>query len=552
MVAYFEQFVNALNRPKTYLLGANILLIFFLILLSGFGVLPIPKIQDFIFFAVIFLIFALYRPGWAFLFFIGTIALENINLAPEIIGITIRPYQFIGGLATLAVLIRIIFRRVNFELPKFRMIDWAVVVFAVSGFVSVLGALNRGVSFKHSVIALSFTALYFLTRIFIQNPEDLKRVIPFFLSSSCVVTLYGIWQNIRFNQGLNNFEAMPGRPNATFAEADWLGMYLVLLIAVIYALVYYFSEVQNDGELLNSKSQTNSKFKIQNLSLLFLYILLSLSFILLILTVSRSAWLGAVAVAVAYLSIIFTQLKFNPKEWQWKKTLNIKIGILISLAIAIGAVYFFQLTTFQLWNRAGSTASGLQEITISCNNASRSECLAVPIKDKLFLNNVSELEEYCCRHIDLEDIEKETNLGRFVTVANRPDPNINVRAQIYQKSWETIKTNPILGIGWGNSGSILGRDGRGVDLNSSNIFLETWLGSGILGFLTLVFIFGYVIIRSLAMFGRGNIDETVTGLFILLTAVAILIPNLFNAGIFLGFLWVFLGITASLSASDNL
>lgn len=549
MVAYFEKIVNALNQPKTYLWAGNFLLVLILILLSNSGVLPIAKIQDFIFFAAIGLIFALYRPGWAFLFFVGTIALENINLAPASLSIAIRPYQFIGGLTILALAIRYFFKRTDFDFPKWKIVDSAVVVFALAGFISTAFTLDRGVSLKQSMVALAFAALYYLTRIFIQNLDDLKRVAPFFLSSSSVVVLYGIWQNVRFSRGLNSFETMAGRPNASFTEADWLGIYLVLLLAVLYSIIYYFYNIRGNGETLISPPKAdppmadNFQFSISkqflmskfpNFKILFLYLILSTSYILLILTVSRSAWLGAVVVTVVFLVAIFTQLKLNPKEWQWKKTIRIKIPIIISLILSIALVYFFHLTTFQLWSRAQSTGSGLQKITVSCSSD-----IVLPSQ----INSVADLQPYDCRHINLEEINAERQRGNFVKEINRPDPNVNIRSQIYQKSWASIKAHPILGIGWGNSGLILGKDERGVSLNSSNIFLETWLGSGILGLLALVIIWCYTIYKGGTQFLKNEGDGKALGLFILLGSIAILTPNLFNAGIFLGFLWLSWGVS---------
>jgi hypothetical protein len=522
MPKYLEKFFDNLNCPKNYLVGANFLLVALLIWLSNASVLPIQKVQDFFFFAVIALVFALYRPGWAFLFFVGTIALENINLAPDAFGLAIRPYQFIGALTLLAVIIRLLLKRANFELPKWKLVDWGVLVFAGAGLASAIFALNRGVSLKQSLIIFTFAGLYFLTRIFVQNLEDLKRIVPFFLSSGIAVIFYGIWQNVRFAKGLNSFEVMAGRPNSTFTEADWLGIYLVLVIAAIYAIIYYF----------HSAPIQSTRYKILNT---FLYIILSTTYILLILTVSRSAWLGALAVTFVFLLAIFTQLKLSPKNWFWKKTFQIKMGILISFVIAIGAVSFFQLTTFQLWNRAGSTASGLQKITVSCASD-----IVLPEK----INSVQDLDKYNCRHINLEEINSEKIAGNFVKEIDRPDPNVNIRAQIYQKSWKTIKENPILGIGWGNSGLVLGKDERGASFNSSNLFLEAWLGSGILGLLAVVFIWCYTIYRGGKSFLKSEGENKALGLFVLLGSIAILVPNLFNAGIFLGFLWVFWGVSS--------
>ena len=514
--------LEKINNTRGYLLLASLFLVFFLILLSNLKVLPIGNIGDFLFLTFVFLAFALYRPGWAFLFFIGTIALENINLAPESLGIAVRSYQFFAAITIFAVLVRLAARRLNFKLPRFHWVDGLLIIFALAGFISALGSSASKLAFKQSLVALSFVAIYFLARIFIQNTEDLKKIIPFFLSSSVIVVLYGIWQNVRFSQGLSSFETMPGRPNATFTEADWLGIFIVFLIATLYSIIYYFFRQRRISLWL-----TNS----------FLYLLLTASYIILILTVSRSAWLGALAVTISYLLIIFTNLSLNPKNWQWKNTLKIKLQILLSIIISVAIVYFFNLTSFQLFNRAESTGTGLQKITISCKSEGFLELGSR-------IDSVNELNQYGCRHINLEEIDAEKENGNFVTEVYRKDPNIGIRGEIYQKSWEQIKAHPLLGIGWGSIGEILGRDGRGAILNSSNLFLEIWLGAGILGLASFLLFWSYILVASLKAFrANNNRESTVYSLFILVAWIALTIPNLFNAGIFLGILWIFLGIS---------
>jgi len=537
---------NKLNRPRAYLLLMNVLVVFFLIALSNLHILPIKYFSDFVFFAVIYLAFALYRPGWSFLFFVGAIALENINLAPPEIEIMIRPYQFVGALTILAVLIKLTVNRLGFKMPRWNWFDLLLIIFTIAGFISALGALDKNLALKQSVIIGSFVTLYFLVRVFIQSFDDLRKITPFFLSSSVVVILYGIWQNIRFAHNLTSFEVMPGRPNATFAEADWLGIYLVLLLAVIYTLIYFVNRKCDSSEsvIFNFQFSIFNEFPISKFSIfkLFLYLLLTACYILLILTVSRSAWLGALAVTFVFLFSIWTNLKINPKNWEWKNTLRIKIPLIIALLLSFAVIYFFNLTSFQLFNRAQSIESGLQKITVSCENNFQNECLSVPIKDPLILNNVEDLEKYCCRHINLEDIEKESRLNRFITTVYRKDPNISIRSEIYQKSWEEIKQNPIMGIGWGSIGKILGADGRGSSLNSSNIFLEVWLGAGILGLLAFLFVLIYVFIKSVILIRGGENKTGIIGVFLLLGFMAIIVPNLFNAGIMLGFLWIFFAI----------
>ncbi|EKD46646.1 MAG: hypothetical protein ACD_67C00132G0001, partial [uncultured bacterium] len=423
------------------------------------------------------------------------------------------------------------------------------------------GAIDKGVSLKQSVIALSFVALYFLVRVYVQSMEDLKRTAPFFLSTGLVVSLYAIWQNVRFLNGANSFEMMPGRPNATFTEADWLGMYLVFLIAVVYAVIY---ELNKESPVISHQSSNQQAPRMNQITddrLLITKnymqktlpcVFLILIFTVLILTVSRSAWIGAVFALIVFLKFVlignrtesseeikgkwlrfFAMLKLS--HWQWKN-----FGFQLLLIVVVFGISFLismPLTRFEIGNRAVSTG-GLQKITIACGGEKQS----VPSE----IANVSELAQYGCRHIDLEEIEKEKNLGNIILEISRPDPNVNIRAEIYRKAMTQIKENPILGIGWGGISVILGNDDRGAGLNASNIFLETWLGAGLLGFLSLTVLLGYIFIASILRFVFGSGQATSIA-FIFLGWTAIVFPNLFNSGIFLGFVWAYLAIAISLS-----
>ncbi|MDR3559658.1 MAG: O-antigen ligase family protein, partial [Candidatus Pacebacteria bacterium] len=262
------------------------------------------------------------------------------------------------------------------------------------------------------------------------------------------------------------------------------------------------------------------------------YLLLVISFILLILTVSRSAWLAALFATLMFLFIFLTDLRF--RNWQWRNTAFSGLKILASLVIALGAIYIFHLTNFQLGSRATSAGTGLQQITIACEKN-------VNLPEKI--NDNSELEKYDCQQINLQDIAADKVQGKYVTTIYRNDPNIATRSVIYQKSWQQIKNNPILGIGWGNISQILGTDARGVPLNSSNIFLETWLGAGLAGFLALVILLGYILFTAVKnyFYTQDDLQKT-TSLFIIISWFGLIIANLFNAGIFLGIFWVWLAI----------
>lgn len=518
MMLFFEKILDNLSRPKYYLILGNILLVFFLILLFNLGVLPFENSGDFIFFVILTFAFALYRPGWVFLFFIGTIALENISLISRDVGLTLRPYQLLGILSVSAVAVRFFLKRLNFLFPKFKWCDAAIILIGLSGFFSTLVASNKLISLKLSVIVFSFIVLYFLTRIFIQDRGDIARIIPFFLGSSFVVVMYGIWQNNSFIKNQQSFEIMPGRPNATFSEADWLGMFLVLIACAVYVVIY---KRFNESELKNK--QTEKIF-----SALHFWFLVAV-FILLIITVSRSAWLGT---GVATLIFLIASLFFG-----WKSFLRQLIFIISAGIISIAFVYFFNLTNFQLFNRIESTGTGLQKITIACEKE-----ISLPEK----INNAEDLAVYNCRHINLEEIEAEKAQGNYVSEIYRNDPNVSIRSEIYKKSWEQIKQHCVMGIGWGNLSSILGKDERGTGLNSSNIFLETWLGAGIVGLIALLSIWSYIFLKSIYMFFRvKSISQKSFALFLIISWIGLTTANLFNAGIMLGFLWVYIAVAIS-------
>ncbi len=519
MLGSLKQIAEKFGQTKNYLFIINLLLVLFLVLLSNLKVIPL-ELEDFIFFALLFLVFSLYRPGWAFIFFVGTIALENVNLAPENFGIEIRPYQLLGALILFSMAIRFATKKLSFKLLKFNWQDYILLGFIFVSFLSSVFSEERILSLKLAVILGIFYIFSLIVKNYVRDSLDIKKILPFFLGSAVFISAYGIWQNIRYLHKLKSYEVMFGRPNATLTEPDWLGMFLVMSIAVALSLVYYFHE----------KSVSEKK---KNVGLFLSYASLLIFYVTLILTVARSSWLGAFCVTFIYLFIILTNLRF--KDWQWKKFFRATFSIAIVGFSSILAVHFFHLTNFQLFNRATSTQTGLQKITVSCKKE-----VSLPAK----INSLDELEKYNCRHINLEEIETEKKAGFMIGQIERNDPNIDIRSEIYRKSWKSIKENPLFGIGWGNIGNVLGKDPRGITLNASNIFLEISLGSGLIGLsLFLVFIISTLIgsVRNF-FFAKDALGKAV-GIFLLLSWFAAIVPNIFNAGLLLGFFWIWIAIS---------
>jgi O-antigen ligase len=116
-----------------------------------------------------------------------------------------------------------------------------------------------------------------------------------------------------------------------------------------------------------------------------------------------------------------------------------------------------------------------------------------------------------------------------VTEIFRNDPNVHIRRDIYGKAADILGEHRFAGIGFGVIAEYLGTDGWGAGLNASNIFLEVWLGAGLIGFLAfVVFWFGlggkwlYIACKE-----RSAPALVLASVWIAATAF-----NLFNSGLF--------------------
>lgn len=504
-----------------------------LLLGSGMGVIACIVLQNsavfpldlstFLFFSFVLFLFALYRLGWVFLLLVGSLPLEIINLGPGILGDTmVRPYQWIALILFLAVGARFISGRLPFKLFRPRFFDIFPVLLVLGSFLSLLKAPDIALSLKQALVVTSFVALYFLGRVFVRTIYDVRQLAPFFLVSSAVVGGYAIWQNVVSLYGRTSFQAMIGRPNATFSEADWLGIFVVLALGVGYTIV-------SIGILLLRKKD---EF-LRGVLLVGAFVYVTLLYTVLILTVARSAWLGALALTLFFIAGVFF---FGVSQLQLmvRRAALFTVTLGVSFVVATQIVSFFDLSPFQFLNRIQSTGSGLQKITVSCQNA---------IKLPETIETVEMLGSFGCRHIPLEAIETELQAGRVIGEVSRPDPNIAIRREIYGKVWEVLKQEPIFGIGFGSIASVLGTDERGSGLNASNIFLEVWLGSGLLGLIAFVAWLGLMCYASFRWYQKTeNDEERLLALFFGAALIGLIVCNLFNSGLLLGFFFLFLAL----------
>lgn len=525
----FKNIKNILKRELVILWIFSVLLGLALIVLGNKSKLPLQE-GDFVFLSLITLLIALYRPRWVFFVFVGLVPLENIILASGFIPLQLRPYQFVGAILATAVIILWFFKKLKFELLRPNWIDWLVFSLAPLSLLALLNAPNKSVSLKQNLVLLSFVILYYLIRNFVRNKKDLLKIAFFFAGSWLVVMTYGFYQVFADKFGKNSFEVMFGRPNSTFAEPDWLGIFLCFALAALLSVNLF---------------EVSSRIKRGLAAIINIFLFFNITF--LILTLSRSAWIGG---AIILLFFSFFSL-FKKKEKVvlnngkiWTVIITFTIVFLSLIAVRAG-----KLSKFDLSDRARSTATNKQKITIACEkNINLPEIVA----------NIDELTKFNCRHINLEEIGFYENQGKIVTEIYRKDPNVMARSAIYEKSWEEIKKHPLLGIGFGTITQKLGADPRGAGLNESNIFLQIWAGSGILGLVAFIILIGYLFIYAFRRASpvcplnkiigcpivKSDFEKTLN-VFVVLVILALIVPNLFNAGLLMGLLWLGLAVVVS-------
>jgi hypothetical protein len=388
---------------------------------------------------------------------------------------------------------------------------------------------------------LSFIGLYWVTRNFVRNRKQIGEVVWFFIVSFVAVAFFSFYQIVASKLGWDSFQVMAERINGTFTEPDWLGMYLVFLLAILLGMKYILKLLTKNKNIFGEKMRRFTELYIMHWSAFKIFRLLIngeiiLAILIIILTVSRSAWLAGLIVLSGYIFIIFV-------KHGWQESLRVIFLAGLKIILVVLFVSVIGLSTFHLGNRATSSVSGLQKITVSCLSSTN-------LTEGSKINNTVELTQFDCRHISLEEISLEKEAGRRVLEVYRLDPNIEIRKNIYKITGQEIKKHWLFGQGFGSSSSFLGKDSLGHGLNASNIFLEVLVSIGLAGSLPFLLIMLTPLVvgwKSLQIkAGKyGDKQKEVLAVFFLLTFLAIVIPNLFNSGFFLGFFWVWLAVVVS-------
>lgn len=524
----------SLTTKRLILLSVIVFGSIVMLILQNVGIFPLDPVS-FIFFSFVLLLLALYRLGWTFLLFIAVLPLEVVNLAPASFGgLMIRPYQWVACVLIIALASRVLVGRLPFRLFHMRWFDFFPLLMVAGAFLAFFVAPVPTIALKQALVLSSFVGIYFLGRIFFRTVFDVKQALPFFIFPSLVVFGYALWQNVRALFEQESFQVMAGRPNATFSEADWLGMFTLLALGIGLAL---FS--RTGFALIRSLQYERRAPFLMSMAVFGSATYLVLVNIVLIITVARSAWLGAMTLIGIFVlgTVEWRKEKSGTRSFREATLLFGSFACLFLLSA--GLVWGLHLSPFEFLNRIQSTGSGLQEITIACNQDSP---LPVTLEK---IQSLEELSAWHCRHIRLEEQGEALASGQFITTVYRDDPNISIRKEIYTQVLGLLREHPVRGIGWGNISSVLGNDERGAGLNASNVFFEVWLGSGLLGIISFVILWVGIAWASLRWLWETTLpEERLVALFLLATLGGLTVFNLFNSGILLGFFFIFLSLGA--------
>lgn len=510
--------------------------------------MPLGSFEFFSLFLIV-LVAAFFYPKELFWFFVFLLPFESVVVSPEIVPVSMRPYQVVGFALIIATIIKIfnfqfsplqrdpakavaIFKQ--FSISKFLNRKIIIFFLPIFAFLALANSPDKALSAKQALVLTSFVVLFWMAGYYLKTNKQKFEALWFFLASSKIVIVFGLYQAVAYKLGLWHMEVMPGRINSTFTEPDWLGMYLVFILALVLWVKFAIRNGWKENVMLG-------KHNLDSLLTWLLNIYLVLIFVGLILTVARSAWVAAIAVLGVYFLFKFLWVIKGQSGETQKISSKLKtasadfVAIVLAGIISAAAIFVFGLSDFHFFNRAASSVSGLQKITISCDVHSS-------IANGQQIQSTGELSQYGCRHINLEEIQTERIKGNFVKEVYRPDPNVDIRKNIYKTVWQQIMKHPILGQGIGTSSLVLGQDELGHGFNASNIFLETWLSMGIGGLLVLLFIFIYPLYRAFSSLDFSQKNSYNYTLFFLLTTTALIVPNMFNSGLFLGYFWVWVAL----------
>lgn len=421
--------------------------------------------------------------------------------------IDLRPYQ----IATIALLVIVGYGYAKGTIswkdlmrPARSPVSKILAIYFIVSLVSLANTpdLRRGL--QETLVLLSFLVIYWLIVYFIRAKSDAINVLYLIVFSGLIASIVGLFQVLAYKNGYELIEVMPGRPNSVLPEPDWFGFFMVVALAALLSIRYL---KPSGSKLLGLNLGFLSNYYFQLFSQV-------LFFMMIILTVARASWLAAVGIIGLYLFLLLIEKKTS-LSLAFGQGVRMALVFFVSLAV----IQVFGLTNFSLKDRFLSIVTMQEVHTVMVDPESGEEI-----------------------SIQKEKAQEYRKKGVIVKSKKFKDINIDRRLNAFSDNIDIVTKHPVLGIGFGGINAVFGDD-----INANNIFLEIMIATGVVGLMVFTPIF-YYIFREWAAYYFKKRSPANLGflLFIVLGLSAVVIPNVFNSGIFLGFFWLYLGIAASL------
>lgn len=416
---------------------------------------------------------------------IFAVPLQRYNFYMESIGLSVKLIIILIPATYLALFFK---RKLTFPNKAFVIFSSLLLVGAILSLVNSINVFRT-----ISVIAFSFLSLScaYLFTILIKTKEDMQRALSYLLIIGTIVSLLGLWQFFRFNQGKSisipfentfnsktieaeAFEFNVGetsylRPSSTFVDVNLTAGFLTIIVLLNLAFLI---------EHLGRKSWDQ-----RSLILLLLFIINASAFLL---TVSRSGYLG---LAVGGLIFFLINIKsfFNRR---------VLMALASLLTFAIILVYLVDTPIDAMWGRFQDT----------------------------FL-----------RH----DITGSTQEHELFS----------------RSAYEIFKKNTLFGIGAGNFEQyyLTNVDVTEDTAYTYNVYLGFLSEMGFIGFLGQMLFMIYVIYSSFkSLLKIENHEYKLYHSALLGSFIAILVANFFYAYYILFFVWMLIGFLLIFASNKNL
>jgi len=317
-----------------------------------------------------------------------------------------------------------------------------------------------------------------------QRPGRLKAVMAGIMVGTVLNMIFALYQTLAFKFGLPDFMVFEGRVNGFLPEPNWFAIWHSAVLALLIPMTFF----------------TPHWFARRWQPIWWLLIFFNL--VVIILSLTRASWL-----ALFVMGIVFYVLLVWPARYAVRTALTHASKMAGLLLGAVVLIELFSLTQFSLYERAESI---LSRTTTHYETTSG------------------------------ETITKEEAKNRDdVVKKNVRDVNVASRIEDYQTSLQLAREHPFFGIGFAGY-----KERVGETRNTSNLFLGALVAGGIPGLIAFTLIF-YRQVRDSIRYMRGKYFMLSTMMLNIILVIGI--TGMFNNGMLLAFIWLFLGLSAALS-----